>query len=354
MARTRKYEVGVGLLLVAAAGVLAFLAVKVGALDSMGEAVRVEARFEDAAGLQPGSVVSIAGVSVGTVDALALDRGAAKATLRIDPAAGVTRGAKVRIRARSLLGEKYLEVQPGDGAPIADGDTLAVVGRQVEIDELIAMMAPIFEAVDGEEWQSVTARIRERLQKDPALVDRWFEAVDRTLTNAATASESLPGLVSDGRSALGDARSAIGDARSAVKQVDRRARELEPLMTRADRTLGNVEAASEKLPGLVQRVDVMVERADGLVGQFDARSAQIDRILDNLSEIDKWELRRLLREEGIVVRLRARDVEVPETTRANPSVAGDSVGSKSGHGKSSGKKAAGKKAGGSKSAGAAR
>ena len=39
-----------------------------------------------------------------------------------------------------------------------------------------------------------------------------------------------------------------------------------------------------------------------------AFAERLDRILANVEEIDKWELRRLLREEGIVVRLRPQEV----------------------------------------------
>ena len=34
----------------------------------------------------------------------------------------------------------------------------------------------------------------------------------------------------------------------------------------------------------------------------------LETVLDNMSEIDKWELRRLLREEGILVRLKRSSV----------------------------------------------
>ncbi len=311
MARTRKYEVGVGLLLLAAAGVFATLALSVGAFDRFGEAVRLEAHFDDAAGLQPGSVVAIAGVTVGNIETLTLENGKARAVLRVDPGVGVARDGTVRIRARSLLGEKYLEVSPGSGAPAADGDELAVVGRQVEIDELVAMMAPLLEAVDPTGIELASTKLKARLESDPALVDRWFEQIDRTLANASTASDALPGLLNDGKATL-------GDARSAAKQLDRRARELRPVVTRADRTLANLETASGQLPAMLQRVDVTVERADGLIGKFDAKSERINQILDNLSEIDKWELRRLLREEGIVVRLRAHEVDVKESKARDP------------------------------------
>ena len=42
--------------------------------------------------------------------------------------------------------------------------------------------------------------------------------------------------------------------------------------------------------------------------KVDDSTEDIAIVLDNLSEIDKWELRRLLREEGILVRLKKSEV----------------------------------------------
>jgi len=53
--------------------------------------------------------------------------------------------------------------------------------------------------------------------------------------------------------------------------------------------------------------------ADGrlVLGDLKDSTGDIKLVLSNLKEIDKWELRRLLREEGIVVRLRESEVVEP-------------------------------------------
>jgi hypothetical protein len=38
-------------------------------------------------------------------------------------------------------------------------------------------------------------------------------------------------------------------------------------------------------------------------------------VLNNFKDIDKWELRRLLREEGILIRLRQSEVDVPASEK---------------------------------------
>jgi hypothetical protein len=55
-----------------------------------------------------------------------------------------------------------------------------------------------------------------------------------------------------------------------------------------------------------------------ILDNFNGQKETIDRVLSNLAELDKWELRRLLREEGIRVRLRTSEVVVPKEERKEP------------------------------------
>lgn len=302
MARSRGYEVGVGCLLVAAAGVLAFMALQVGALSTLGQGTVVTARFLDAAGLDEGAAVSVAGVQVGVVERLELDHDAAIVHMRLEEPVG--KDAKVRIRSRSLLGEKYVEVVPGVRGvpPVAEGDALVAVGDQVEPDELLAMLAPVLEGIDPELVAEVMGKLSQRLEEDPELVSRMLGNADRMLANAAAASDELPVLVADSKATIAQGRRTLG-------AIEDRAQEGEEVLARADRVLADVEVVSKGLPGLVANVDATVGDARAIVGQMKDNGDQIELILNNLSEIDKWELRRLLREEGILVRLRRSDVD---------------------------------------------
>ena len=61
---------------------------------------------------------------------------------------------------------------------------------------------------------------------------------------------------------------------------------------------------------LIQELREAVAEGRTLLTTLDSSSETLVKVLDNLSEIDKVELRRLLREEGILVRLRESEVEL--------------------------------------------
>lgn len=309
MARSRKYELGVGCLLLGAMAVLAFMALQVGAFAGLGDRVSVTARFTDAVGLDDGATVSVAGVPVGTVSGMTLDHDVAIVAMDLDPAARIGKDAKVRVRARSLLGEKYVELVPGarDAALAEDGDVLESVGEQIEIDELVARLGPFVDAVDPERLRVVLDKLAVALEDDPELLARMLGNGDRLLKNAADASEALPTLIAESRTTLAQTRSTLSD-------VEDRAEEGQQVLSRADRVLADVEASSDRFPAMVDKADATLSDAQALVATLEENQDELRVILGNLSEIDKWELRRLLREEGILVRLRPAEVDEEAAT----------------------------------------
>ena len=77
-------EVAVGVLILAAASLLAYMAIRVGSIRVRG-AVTYVSYFDDVAGLVENAPVSAAGIKIGSVDSLEFVEGRAKVTLRRSP-----------------------------------------------------------------------------------------------------------------------------------------------------------------------------------------------------------------------------------------------------------------------------
>ncbi len=299
---SHRYEIGVGLLLLTAGAAAAFMALQVGALDAWGQdRIRLTVPMVDAAGLKEADEVTIAGVSVGQIESLGVDGSLAIATLTVDRAAGIRADAVIRVRQRSLLGEKYLEVEPGSGAPLEDGGTLPAVGPQLEIDEVIAAIAPILQALDPEDVAAALDALGTALAEDPERLGRMLANADRLVANAATASDELPALMADGRAAMSQVRGTTGSANRALAAVEARAGEARSVIARADTVLGQVEAAD---PGaLVTDSRAAVADVRKVVATLDGSTGDLQGILDTLSEFDREMLVEMLREEGVLIRL---------------------------------------------------
>ena len=108
-------EMIVGLFVLVGIACLGYLAIKLGKLEVFGASgYTVVADFPSVAGLKVGDPVEIAGVKVGRVEALGLsedDR--ARLTLRINDGVKLQEDVIGSVRARGLIGDKFVLITPG-------------------------------------------------------------------------------------------------------------------------------------------------------------------------------------------------------------------------------------------------
>jgi phospholipid/cholesterol/gamma-HCH transport system substrate-binding protein len=307
MASSRKQEIGVGVLVLVACGVLAFMSIKVGALRNVGDELQVQVLLGDAAGLSDGAAVRIAGVQVGQIQEMDVEHDLARITMAIAKSAKVREDVEVRVRARSILGEKYLEITPisKDAPLLTEGATLEVKSPQTEIDELVNSLGPLIRAIDADAVNVAMGRLTAALEDDPDRIVRMFKDVETILSNSAKATVSLESLVTETRSTLASVRQISADSR--------------PMIQRSSAIVTKVDNAADRLPKITEDIQVTVEDTRKMIGdthklirRLESSADTLETIFKNLSELDKWELRRLLREEGILVRFKENEVEEPE------------------------------------------
>jgi virulence factor Mce-like protein len=299
----RRHEIAVGALLLVALGILAYLAVAVGALRLDAGGYEVEAVFSHAGGVTKGAVVSLAGVDVGTVDRLWVEDGRAHMALRIGKDTRVPRDSRAAIRARSVLGEKYVQLRPGTASTqLSAGDLITDTEIQVEIDEMVNAMGPLLQAVQPEELNALVSAFTGALEEDPERLDRMLDDTEALLHNLRVASEEAPALVSEGRQAVADLRAVTAEAR--------------PLIVRGGAVLTRLEEASEPLaeasaqaPALLAETRAAVADGRAMVQKLDGSTERLDQVLANLEGFDMTALRKLAREDGVLVRFREEEIE---------------------------------------------
>lgn len=296
---SRRHEIGVGALLVVATGILAFMALQVGALRSFGRTIRVDAILDDVAGLDSGAVISVAGVSVGTVESLAVEGARARVTLSLDEAALLRRDVVVAMRARSILGEKYLELRPqsADAPLLVDGDVLSVTRTQLQPDQLIDGMGPLLAALDPAALQA----LGNALKADPERATRMLADAETLLHNGATASAELPQLMTDARGAIAEARGLVAAGTEKLAKLDGTIAKVEGLVEHADGLATSVDRA--RVDRLLAELEVAI--GDGRVAIASAKgaAADADEILDQFKDVDWDSITRVVQEEGVYIRL---------------------------------------------------
>jgi phospholipid/cholesterol/gamma-HCH transport system substrate-binding protein len=107
-------EIIVGIFVLVGITCLAYLAIRLGKLDVLGDSgYPVYADFPSVAGLKVGDPVEIAGVRVGRVESMGLADDRARLKLRINDRVKLQDDVIASVRSRGLIGDKFVLVTPG-------------------------------------------------------------------------------------------------------------------------------------------------------------------------------------------------------------------------------------------------
>lgn len=107
-------ETAVGLFLLAGILCLAYLSIRLGKLELIGgDTVPVTARFSSVTGLQTGTDVEIAGVSVGKVDSISIRDYQADVRMEIQKGIKLPDDTIASVKTRGLIGDVYISLSPG-------------------------------------------------------------------------------------------------------------------------------------------------------------------------------------------------------------------------------------------------
>lgn len=140
--QNRTLEVGVGLFLLAGLLALLLLALRVSGLTvGSSDTYKVYAHFENIAGLTIRSKVTMAGVTIGKVTAIDLDRDSytGRVTLLLDDSVdNLPTDSTASILTAGLLGEKYIGISVGgDEEVLVDGGTIYDTQSSLVLEDLI-------------------------------------------------------------------------------------------------------------------------------------------------------------------------------------------------------------------------
>ncbi len=240
-------KVGAFLIVSAASGFLVYRTVKkeVGA----GAGYTVHAFLNDASGLAPHSRVTMAGIPIGSIDKISLDKGRARVDVRLTSDVVLNASATLGIRSVSLLGENVIVLTPGMGDPRKkDGDEIATLPEPRSIDNLKEQLSSIADDV-----KKVTSQLAASVG-----TDKGGQEMRDILRNVADATEQLDLMVRENRAGI----------KHSIDNVDRITTRGGPQL---DKILENVRIITED-------VKVMLARNGGQNGESGELRQTVERI----------------------------------------------------------------------------
>ena len=216
------------------------------------------ARFRDASGLPKGSKVVIAGLPKGEVYRLEVEGRYAKVSFRLSTDIPVWSNAVVLKKATSLLGENYLEVDPGtEVQQLPDGTTRK--------NTPLGRACPDYDSGDPKK--------RDACREIPHVVeattpDQLLHRIEETLPNVDRVLESVRDLSEDLRGVVN------GPLKSTAQRIDglvqKNAEAVQDIITRADRAAQNIDAIAADLRSIANDADPRIKK---LLANLDDASA---------------------------------------------------------------------------------
>jgi phospholipid/cholesterol/gamma-HCH transport system substrate-binding protein len=138
----RSIETAVGLFVIIGLVCVGYLTIKLGKMELIGDnTYPLIARFGSVSGLKPGAQVELAGVQIGQVASIELDRSEQMAlvTLKIQKDVTLSDDVIASISTAGLIGDKYIKLSPGGSdRTLKPGETITETESAVDIEQLIS------------------------------------------------------------------------------------------------------------------------------------------------------------------------------------------------------------------------
>lgn len=135
-------ETTVGLFVFIGLACVGYLTIELGKVQFFsGDTYSVHGKFASVAGLRRGASVEIAGVSVGQVDAIRLDkeRMVADVWMKIRKDVPLSDDVIASVKTAGLIGDKYIKISPGASEDMLKNDGLITdTESAVDIEELVS------------------------------------------------------------------------------------------------------------------------------------------------------------------------------------------------------------------------
>lgn len=247
------------------------------------ERIELTATFDDVVDLVPAAHVRAADVPIGTIAGIELtDEHRAEVTMSVRPGTGLPRQVVAVLRQTSLLGERYVELRPAEGAAgsLADGGEVVGTAAVADLEDLVSsgntLLAPVAagqlaDAVAvgassfagrgsaiGTLLDDLGAAVGDYTEGRDAIVD-LIDASDRLLTTLAEDAEINAGVLAD-----------LAEASEALEAEDDRLldalRDLSRLADVGARVLRTNRDPIDDLVTRLHRVAGELTRIDGALG----------------------------------------------------------------------------------------
>lgn len=249
---SERNPIAVGLVGLAVLVVVALLVFNANNLPIIGGGTTYTALFTEDAGLNPGNEVRVAGVTVGKVTGVALDGNRVKVSFRVK-GAWVGNASTVSIQIKTLLGDKYLALDPLGTGPQPPAATIPATrtASPFDVTQAFQQFGSTVEQLNTKQFAQSLEAISGAFRNTPPYVHRALTGLSALSETIASKDVQLARLFAGTRqitqtlsSEDSEFRALLGDGNLLLAELRQRQQAIHAMLT-------GTEALATQLSGLV-------------------------------------------------------------------------------------------------------
>lgn len=268
-------EAIVGLFALAGLAIIIYMSLEVSETNiARGRANTYTAKFDSVTGVVNKSPIETAGIRVGFIDSIELEKDKARVTVKVIPDLPLYKNAKLWIKDRGILGDRFLKLDPGtpDYPKLGSGDEIINTYSESDLDKMMSSLGGAAENLDkmmkslGEEgdkgsFSTIINNLKELSGNLNDIFRNNKNAIDSTLTNLKDITDSLKLAMgrSDDAKATGESlRNAIKKLETAMESFDRIAAKID----KGEGTIGKLVSDEQTAKKVGNAIDGLSEYVD--------------------------------------------------------------------------------------------
>jgi phospholipid/cholesterol/gamma-HCH transport system substrate-binding protein len=197
--------VRIGIAGIAGLVAIALLALNSGAIIRHFTTTTYHADFSEAGGLAAGDSVEIAGLTMGTVDAVALQGAHVEVTFSVRHGGTLGEDTSATISSATVLGTKELALQPSGSGTLPAGATIPLTRTQApyDLDQILSTLTTKSSAINAGQLAQAFDTIASTLQNSPPALRSALSGVERLSETIASRDGALTQLLSNATTVTG-------------------------------------------------------------------------------------------------------------------------------------------------------
>jgi phospholipid/cholesterol/gamma-HCH transport system substrate-binding protein len=250
--------------------------------------------FSNVSGLKGGNFVRIAGVEVGKVKNLKLQKdGTVRVDFAIDRGLTLTEGTKASVRYENLIGDRYLSLDDGPGStrklPPDATIPLARTSPALDVDALIGGFRPLFRALDPDQVNALSGQLLRVFQGQGATISSVLTQTSALTTTLADRDKLIGDVITNLNTVLHTFGSRDKQFSDGLDKLSQLVGALSERKTDITKSVAYINAATGSVADLLtaarQPIRDTVVQTDRVAGQIESDHDYVDDLVKTLPDV---------------------------------------------------------------------